>query len=108
MSWLDTLLKNPQQLQAALDDLRSTRVALERIADLLEARNLADGVMSMREQQVRTADPASVEVSYADANVIQEYADIEAGLTAARGRAPSEAEILEEYERRHPPAGDLL
>lgn len=92
-------------VQAEMIGIRS---AFERMADALEARNRHDGIGV--QVPPSTPDQPDVEVSYADPQVIEEFDDITRRLTQARGAAPTEDEILEEYERRRqtsPPTGEV-
>lgn len=49
-------------------------------------------------------DPSQpeVEITHVDSRVQEEFMDIELRLTTALGQPPSERQVLEEYQQRHP------
>lgn len=79
-------------------EMKGLRLAAERIAGALEDHNA-----HLFPQQVQpNPDHPPVEVTYASDAMQIELAEIEGGLAQARGMLPTEDEILQEYERRHP------
>ena len=82
-----------------LVEVRRLRRATERIADAQE-RQLR---LLERQYPMPAMPPAvgeAVEVSFVDSLEQQRMMEAELGLTAALGRAPTEEEILLEYDRR--------
>lgn len=87
-----------RELRGLRLEMQGIRTAVERLAAALETRNAHD-----YPQAVPAADPSlpAVEVSYVDAAEQEEWMQVELDLTAARGIAPTEDEVLAEWERRH-------
>lgn len=76
--------------------------------ELAGLRAATDSIASTLARLVPPApDPAQMEsgltIAYVDSAYQAEVMDIELRLTRARGVPPTEDEVLEEYERRHPP-----
>lgn len=85
------------ELRGMRRELTTLTLAVSRIAEALERQN----AHRYPTQHDSTQLPATTEVSYADTDTQQEFADIELRLTAAKGLPPTEDEILAEFERRH-------
>lgn len=81
-------------------DVARCAQALERVAAALEQQN----AHAVPPQQGLDPERPAVEVSYVNDREAAEWADIELGLTAARGMPPTDEEILAEWTRRHPEA----
>lgn len=109
------MLKGLKQWAAGriiLVELRGLRVevsevkgALARIADALEQANQAQGFAPAVAPLPDDLGTPRVSITYADDAVSREFMEIEAALIRATGRIPDEAQVFEEFERRH--VGDL-
>lgn len=96
-----TLRRIARDIKILHAELIGVRSALERIATAIEAANLAEGIGAS--QLVDPTQPA-VEISHVDTQIAEAFMEIELQLTRATGMAPTEDEILAEFERRNPGA----
>lgn len=97
-------------LRGLFGGLRGIRVELARIADAQE--RLADGYeWQLRKQQEeveraiqqnRPAVEGDLEVTYVNDSEQELWMECELALTRATGRAPSDEQIMAEYQRRLP------
>lgn len=86
-----------RELRSIRQELTQMRSALTRVAEALEAHN----AHAFPQQVQMDAAQLPTEVAYISDEQAQELMEIELRLASATGRAPSEEEIVQEYERRH-------
>lgn len=92
-----SLRRHAREQRALRLELQDIKAALLRIAGALE-----------QQWPPLPAAPSDVEINppldvqYVDDTFTAETMDIELRLTQARGMPPTEEEILQEYDRRHP------
>lgn len=91
MGWL----RSTWRLGVMLREVRKVRLALERIAVTLEHNAGAAAVVQP------SAEHDAVSIGEVDPQLAAEFADIELGLTHAKGIPPTEDEILAAYNAIH-------
>ena len=82
--------------------LREVRGLRQEVMGLtLQVARIAD-VLERQAPAVAVADPTAVgvEITFADDMLVQTWAQIELDLPRATGQFPTEAQVLQEYERR--------